>query len=156
MPPQAYTRETLVKAIDWIASQPDSLRAQAKTADSVVALYLQAKRRTSNWTQSSSVDHAVSGEAFKEDLRSLARDLEQFTVPPTASNPPVQNTGYSQRPQPESPPQIQAGGGFEWMVDPVSLKRAQALKERLNLSSETEALRMMISLGFEHFQSLLP
>lgn len=185
MPPQAYTRDTLVKAIDWVSNQPESMRTQAKTADALVALYLQSKRRTQEWSGNGvdyGSDFPVSGEAFKEDLRSLARDMEQFTVPPTqqsllhqhqqmhqaAHQPSLQ----PQRPLPESPPQqvpamspqnsvntslkTTPSSDFQWTVDPLSLKRARALQQRLNLSSESEALRMMLSLGFEHFQNLLP
>lgn len=142
-PPQAYTRDTLVKAIDWIAHQPDSIRSQATNADSLVALYLQSKRRNGN---STSMSYPVSGEAFTEDLKNLARDLEQFSAPnaaPTRAEPPPQP---AQRPAPVA---------HQWNVDAKSWAQAQALKERLNLSSESEALRMMIALGAERLTSLL-
>lgn len=137
-PPQAYTRDTLVKAIDWIAHQPDSLRSQATNADSLVALYLQAKRRNGG-----SMGYPVSGEAFTEDLKNLAKDLEQFSAP----NAPTTRV--------EPPPQAQRNSP-QWNVDPKSWAQAQALKERLNLSSESEALRMMIALGAERLAGLLP
>lgn len=176
MPPQAYTRDTLVKAIDWISSQPDHLRAQAKTAESLVALYLQAKRRPNDWNTDS---NPVSGETFKEDLKSLARDLEQFTgaqvsapqpqqvAPPTGYSYPSASSSYSppqhtqmskptvETPQPPAST-FAAPPAMQWTVDEISFKRAQTLKERLNLSSESEALRMMIALGFEKLQALLP
>lgn len=91
------------------------------------------------------MSYPVSGEAFTEDLKSLAKDLEQFSspnVPPTRAEPAPQ----AQRP---------TSAAQQWNVDPKSWSQAQALKERLNLSSETEALRMMIALGAERLASLL-
>ena len=80
-PPQAYTRDTLVKAIDWIAEQPEHLRSQATNADALVALYLQFKRRSK-----ASDTHPVSGEAFTQDLKNLAKNLEQFSAPEKPTN----------------------------------------------------------------------
>lgn len=160
-PPQAYTRDTLVKAIDWIAHQPEALRMQATGADTLVALYLQSKRRNGKG------NYPVSGEAFTEDLKSLAKDLEQFsasdnrpssTPPPTSA--PVRSSSFESPPpaaQRGNHPALQSpSASFNWAVDPQSWSQAKALKERLNLSSETEALRMMIALGSERLGELLP
>lgn len=143
-PPQAYTRDTLVKAIDWIAHQSDAIRGQATNADSLVALYLQSKRRNG---ASSSSSYPVSGEAFTEDLKSLAKDLEKFSTPQQA--PPTQKN-VSFEPSPKA-----QGNAQSWHVDSRSWTQAKALKERLNLSSEGEALRMMIALGAEKLNGLL-
>lgn len=41
-------------------------------------------------------------------------------------------------------------------LDEVSQKRVSAVKASLNLSSDTEALRMLITLGFEKIKGVLP
>jgi hypothetical protein len=149
VPPQAYTRDTLVKAIDWVAHQPESLRAQATNADTLVALYLQSKRRGTPST------YPVSGESFTEDLKSLAKDLEQFSTP--ASAPPV-SSPLSTREHVPPPPRAsftEPAPLAQWNVDSKSWTQARQLKERLNLSSESEALRMMIALGAERLSALL-
>jgi len=45
LPPQAYTRDTLVKAIEWLSGQPSSVRERASSADLVVSYYMQACRK---------------------------------------------------------------------------------------------------------------
>ncbi|NCN95677.1 MAG: hypothetical protein GW917_03050 [Bdellovibrionales bacterium] len=185
-PPQAYTRDTLVKAIDWIAEQPENMRAQATNADALVSLYLQHKRRNKGMDS-----YPVSGEAFTQDLKTLAKDLEQFSAPqaePTPSSssntapssasqtsgfdsnstqrasapkttPPQQHQTTSAAgptPKDRRPPIEQSFTAAQWAVDPRSWAQAIALQKRLNLSSEAEALRMMIALGHEQLSKLLP
>jgi hypothetical protein len=155
VPPQAYTRDTLVKAIDWIAHQPDEMRTQATTADALVALYLQSKRR--NGCHSHSMSYPVSGENFTEDLKNLAKDLEQFS--PTVQSPPNRHASFDPAPQAQrNEPRTnsaQPQHPHQWNVDDRSWAQARNLKERLNLSSESEALRMMIALGAERLDGLI-
>lgn len=85
IPPQAYTRDTLVKAIEWMNTQPQALRERASSADLLVSYYLQACRKGSSQNEA-----PVSQEHFKQDLRHLAEDLRQFdepTAPPTPIQP---------------------------------------------------------------------
>lgn len=85
LPPQAYTRDTLVKAIEWLATQPQAVRERATSADLIVSYYLQARRRMT----AAQMEAPVSGENFKADLKHLAEDLKQFedpSAPPTAAN----------------------------------------------------------------------
>ena len=44
LPPQAYTRDTVLEAFNWLNSQPESVRQLAKNEDALVSLYLRAKR----------------------------------------------------------------------------------------------------------------
>lgn len=85
IPPQAYTRDTLVKAIEWMNTQPQALRERASSADLLVSYYLQACRKAGSQSEA-----PVSQEHFKQDLRHLAEDLRQFdepTAPPTPIQP---------------------------------------------------------------------
>lgn len=86
-----------MKAFEWSQTQPQSVRERAGSADALVALYLQAKRRGTaadgtplQWEQPT----PASVEAFKADLKNLAEGLRQFDddsfAPPHTTNPPAQ------------------------------------------------------------------
>ncbi len=83
IPPQAYTRDTLVKAIEWMQHQSPAVRERANSADLIVSFYLQARRRMT----AAQMEAPVSGEVFKQDLKHLAQDLKQFEEP--SAPPPV-------------------------------------------------------------------
>lgn len=198
IPPQAYTRDTLVKAIEWLSSQPSDVRARATSADLIVSHYLQARRQHA----ASAYEHApISQESFKSDLRHLAQDLKQFEEPPAPSQPAPQVTPSRApsyvRPEAEEQletivshhrqdnlfrheltrqeriertpePQVRAPEGqvrvtettttvkgLAWNVDQRSLAIARQLQETLNLSSEGEALRMLVTLGAERVKGLI-
>jgi hypothetical protein len=168
LPPQAYTRDTLVKAIDWINRQPPPMKERASSADVIVSLYLQACRRTDM-----PMETAASHETFREDLKHLAEDLKQFDepfAPPPVEQvvrrePPVAPAARIFRPEPgpsasprpsQLPPQMQQPKGFNWVVDARSLAMAREIQQRLNLSSEGDGLRVLITLGAERARELLP
>lgn len=104
IPPQAYTRDTLVKAIEWISHQPPAVRERASSADLIVSFYLQARRRMT----AAQLEAPVSGENFKQDLKHLAQDLKKFeeppAAPPTPPNRPL-NHGPFELPDPVVQPQ---------------------------------------------------
>ena len=88
LPPQAYTRETLMIAYDWLQKQSSEVQKLARTPDLLVGLYLQAQRKK---TLSMEQDAPVSTQLFKEDLKRLSKGLEAFAttsatvVPSTAA-----------------------------------------------------------------------
>jgi hypothetical protein len=90
IPPQAYTRDTLVKAIEWISHQSPAVRERANSADLIVSFYLQARRRMT----AAQMEAPVSGETFKQDLKHLAQDLKQFEEP-SAPPPATPNRSLS-------------------------------------------------------------
>lgn len=176
LPPQAYTRDTLVKAIEWLSCQPSSVRERANSADLVVSYYLQACRKAAVANEA-----PVSGENFKTDLKHLAQDLKQFeesSAPPQmgrlsahlpVEEPPPLRIEPLRRlaetfPPPEPifkpeplPPRIEAAPKpLAWPVDARSTHAARELHQRLNLSSEMEALRMLVTLGAERARALFP
>lgn len=183
VPPQAYTRDTLVKAIEWISQQSPAVRERAHSADLIVSFYLQARRRMT----AAQMEAPVSGEYFKQDLKHLAQDLKQFEDTSAAPPPqPEPNRSLSHGPTLElhsvthapqahaqqhvhlhvqSPPATTApppqpappaAKGYNWTVDQRSLNFARELQERLNLGNEGEALRMLITLGMERARDLFP
>jgi hypothetical protein len=66
-PPQAYTKELLAEAYQWLASQPEKTRYQARDADSLIRLYLKAKK----YAPHSHVSNQRNA-SFKQELQSLA------------------------------------------------------------------------------------
>ncbi len=78
LPPQAYTRETLTAAFNWLQTQPDSVRKLATTPDALVGLYVRAQRFGAS---SLEADAPVSSQNFMSDLKNLAEGLKQFEDP---------------------------------------------------------------------------
>lgn len=197
IPPQAYTRDVLVKAIEWMHSQPQIVREKATSADLLVSFYMQACRRAAATNEA-----PVSQENFKADLKHLAEGLKQFEEPIA---PPTQHPGrfpsyghavvepiftpvpmpivdqylhqqqhhhqqqthvhvHSQplpplpphQPPHQAPPSQTAprSAGVQWTIDPKSLAIARDMQQRLNLSSESEAIRMLITFGAQKARDL--
>lgn len=80
--PQAYTKETLSKAFDWLQHQPASVRQAAANPDMLVSIYLQAQRQG---IQRIDADAPVSSKKFIDDLKTLSRDFAQFDEAPAAN-----------------------------------------------------------------------
>lgn len=107
MPPQAYTRDVLASAYEWLRHQPSNIRELATNSDTLVGLYFQSKRRpnglgslnanltTSTDSQSLMQANAIknssdmkvhlANESFKNDLKVLAEGLKQFEDPHTSA-----------------------------------------------------------------------
>lgn len=193
LPPQAYTRETLQKAFDWLQDQPEPVKASVHTPDTLVSLYLRSQKLS---------DHnaPVSSKKFISDLKNLATSLDQFNghQPPPVPHThipmaqPPQEAPIVAQPQVEIPPVTQPiqssdpipevsfnfgselgqsttvtetkTASFELtsqttttssldLLDPVTLDRVKKTRERFNLSSDAEALRLLVSLGYEKFST---
>ncbi len=78
LPPQAYTRETLGVAFQWLQSQPESTKKLAQTPDALVGLYLRAQRSSS---VTSETDPPVTSQNFISDLKHLAEGFKPFESP---------------------------------------------------------------------------
>lgn len=173
LPPQAYTRDTLVKAIEWLSSQPQSVRERATSADLIVSFYLQARRRMT----AAQMEAPVSGENFKQDLKHLAQDLKQFEDPsapphtqaqpsralshghfewPQEVEPQPPPTPIHHAPPPPPRPAPVEHKGPTWSIDPRSLAAAREVQQRLNLSNEGEAIRLLVTFGYERARELFP
>lgn len=89
LPPQAYTKDTLLKAYQWLMSQNSSIKEMATTPDILVSLFLKATRDG---------DHALerpSIKNFKNELKSLAGMMGELDRP-TQAAPPVQTQQMTQ------------------------------------------------------------
>ena len=168
LPPQAYTRETLMQAFDWIKTQPRQVQDLASSTDALVSIYMQARRRAGNH----GVTHPVSSQSFKQDLKNLAEGLRQFeddgaaaaadaaqtTYVAPAGAPAMHASAQMAPPPPHYSQSSQAQPQHTAVthLDGKSLEVVRLVQSRFNLSSENEALRMLISLGFEKVREILP
>lgn len=113
----------------------------------------------------------VSGENFKADLKNLAEDLKKFESPtapppvapePTPVAPPAAYANQYMDPGAPLPPPkpavtakaYHAPLGVQWNLDGRSLTAAREIQNRLNLGSEVEALRLLVTLGLERARQM--
>lgn len=162
-PPQAYTKETLLKAYNWLQNQSDAVREVATTPDQLVSLYLKSSR--GGVTQESLERPSVQN--FKSELKNLAGmmgDLEKKNAPtePTYYQhpvpPPQPQQTYSQ-PQPTyvappPPTPVSTVPQASKSLDDITQSLIREVKTELNLSSDQEALRMLVKIGYQKVQSL--
>lgn len=181
LPPQAYTKETMLRAYQWLQAQPSSIRELAMTPDILVSLYLKASREGEQALERPSIQN------FKTELKNLAGLMGEFESPavstPAGSHGPapraqVPTSNYDQAPVPPAPPKKMAPPPPPTSPTPVApqptlpqnaalpsvdfltldsktLEMLRETKEDYNLSSEGEALRMLIKIGFSKAKSLL-
>ena len=146
--PQAYTKETLSKAFDWLQYQPDSVKQVATSPDVLVSLFLKAQRQG---IDNIDIDAPVSSKRFLTDLKNLKKDFAPFE----------ESVGVSQQMSQQVSQQVSqtvtvtetkaAHGPFPasslQSLDQTSLQAVLDVQTRFNLSTPQEALRMLISVG---------
>jgi hypothetical protein len=167
--PQAYTKETLSKAFDWLQYQPDSVKQVATSPDVLVSLFLKAQRQG---IDNIDIDAPVSSKRFLTDLKNLKKDFAPFEeslgggAPSGAmQNSSMQNsslhTQVSQQMSQQVSQQVSqtvtvtetkaANVPFQvsymQSLDQSSLQAVLDVQTRFNLSTPQEALRMLISVG---------
>lgn len=146
IPPQAYTKETLQKAYSWLLTQSASIKEMAATQEILVSLYLKAQRNGEASLETPSIQN------FKQELKSLAHmmgDLQgqngqQAQASVTNTTGPAHST---------KPTSINLNSSFS-QLDQLSLQAIHDVKQNLNLSSEIEAVRALISLGYKQFKKI--
>ncbi len=169
LPPQAYTKETMLKAYQWLMLQDDSIKEMATTPDILVSLYLKTTRDGEHSL------HRPSIQNFKKELKSLAGIMGDLERPQTAQTAPALEvvTPVMTEVKPVNTTIVQAtaatqtlsytektvtattsNSGLLQLLDAQSQEMVQEIKEQLNLSSELEALRMLVKLGYNKAQGL--
>lgn len=229
MPPQAYTKEVLATAFDWLSRQPENVKKSIRTSDDLVGLFLKATRGkepsvNSNqgaYSSSSNQTDLSSAKSFRSELQGLALNLKQFEDKPEVSEPNISDTtqvsdylhelnlmmstqhsvsGNSTLPQtsslgsnqnntnqgqqnvnsalqqnsqsnvqphnnlgsilvnPQNPPSKEiipeSADTVLFKLDKKTISAINLAKERLNLSSNTEAIRVLVSLGEKHLKKV--
>jgi hypothetical protein len=94
LPPEAYTREILQEAFNWLQEQPEPLRSSVQTPERLVSLYRKSQRLNDH-------DAPVSSKKFISDLKNLASSLDEFNG--SGSQRASQNNQATE-PQPPPPP----------------------------------------------------
>lgn len=170
LPPQAYTKETMLKAYQWLMGQHSSIKEMATTPDILVSLYLKTTRDGSAALDRPSIQN------FKNELRSLAGMMGELDRP-TPVPAPIQAPAPAPAPtvvihqpqhQHQSQPQTQTQVSYTEktltattrnhdmmeILDGATRDMIQEVKEEFNLSSELEALRMLVKIGYGRAKGL--
>ena len=172
IPPQAYTKDTLLKAYAWLQNQSLNIKDMATTTDILISLYLKANRDGDSSLERPSIQN------FKNELKSLAGLMGELEAPqqttalnashsssrvveaPTAASvtaaissslqsqlqAQIQSQNHTQN-QIQSPAPNFNSARNSLDLDAQSKEMIREVKAQLNLSSESEALRAIIRLG---------
>lgn len=183
LPPQAYTKETLLRAYHWVQSQAPSIREMAITPDILVSLYLKASRDGDQSLERPSIQN------FKTELKNLAglmgeldaplvpqkqvpdavaraknpppsvdtptAPFQNFVAAPTFHEEPPPAPAFTAAPSPHFVPPKPAVAEEGLGLDGRSLELVREVRRDFNLSSDAEALRMLIQIGSAKAKSLL-
>ncbi len=146
LPPQAYTKDTLQKAYTWLLSQSPSIKELASTQDMLISLYLKAQRNGEASLEAPSIQN------FKQELKSLANMIGDFSTTPSASahSTPSSHAGASVSSQNTTASVVVSSLG----LDTQSTNALNEVRTVLNLSSDVEALRALIALGYKQFKKI--
>lgn len=171
LPPQAYTKETLQKAYAWLLNQSASVKDLATTQDMLISLYLKAQRNGEASLDTPSIQN------FKQELKNLASMIGDLQTPPShgisESIPPSAMTSAPQMTKAlpvtgltqtiKETEAVLSNNGFSGnspsgqnlnFLDAQSLLAISEVRQNLNLSSDTEALRALISLGYKQYKKI--
>ncbi len=163
IPPQAYTKDTLLKAYSWLQNQPTNIKEMASTPDILVSLFLKTTRDGEGALTRPSIQN------FKNELKELAGMMGDFEAPtpPPQQTPQPQPTKLAQPVTAVTPPESIPSAYLNPLIepsrqvhahkvelDPKSWFMIQEVKENLNLSSEMEAIRVLIKIGAERIKCL--
>lgn len=165
LPPQAYTKETLLKAYQWLMLQNSSIKEMATTPDILVSLYLKTTRDGQTALDRPSIQN------FKNELKSLAGIMGELDRPQAQRMSPSPAVSHQAQvvssAQAQSPTQTQVSYTEKTLTamthkadvmeffDISTQKMIQEVREELNLSSDFEALRFLIKIGYTRAKTLL-
>ncbi len=183
LPPRAYTREILTAAFNWLQTQPDSVRTKATTPDALVGLYTRAQRFGSvaeSEAPVSSQNFMSDLKNLAEGLKAFDGSKVQLSATEAAIAGPLAGASTSAPAAPVAPapthvaapaavatpaPVAAPAPSAPAMAAPQVLaltdlnERAIAMLQEvqlaLNLSSESEAANMMISLAYKTLKTSL-
>jgi hypothetical protein len=151
LPPQAYTKDTLTKAYMWLVHQNDAIKELATTPDILVSLFLKAQRNGDEALETPSIQN------FKKELKSLAGMMGELDIKAT----PVAHAPSQTAPQVvvQQAKQVNIQNNHMSMdlagqLDAKSRAVIAEVREQLNLSSDLEVIRLLVSLGYHKAKSL--
>ena len=138
LPPEAFTKETLQKAFAWLQGQSEELRNTIHTSERLVSLYQKSKRLEGQ-------EGLMKSEKFIHNLKNLT-DHRIADREDTKNGEPDKKSIHLLEDSEKN---------GKWVeLDSLSKERVNEIKKRFNLTSNSEALRFLISLGFEKFTQI--
>ena len=145
LPPQAYTKDTLQKAYSWLLQQNVSVKDMATNQDMLVSMYLKTQRSGEGALDTPSIQN------FKSELKNLSSMMGGLQPEPSKITSVTQSTTQSISLQTSTTQhnQLQLD-----QLDEQSLLALADVKATLNLSSDLEALRSLIALGYKQFKKM--
>lgn len=154
LPPQAYTKEQLVKAYQWLQSQPNNIKELATNPDILVSLYLKAKMNGESCLDRPSIQN------FKNELKNLAGIMGEFDV--MDQNQVAAQSQPAPLASPTAPPSQPSTLNFQMPTSSTNFESLdykiqsmiREVKNEMNLSTESEALRLLISVGYKKLKQL--
>tara|TARA_B110001454_G_C12723312_1_gene436638 strand:+ start:52598 stop:53152 length:555 start_codon:yes stop_codon:yes gene_type:complete len=181
IPPQAYTKDSLLKAYAWLQNQDPSLKEMATTPDILVSLYLKATRDGDAALDRPSIQN------FKHELKQLAGLMGEFEKEgtPAVAAKSADALNIQGPPKRESPQKVaealtldfqalekkynsgltthvntqpsqavsSMSGSLE--LDSTSIALINEVRLKLNLTTNQEALKMLIQVGYNKTKKLL-
>ncbi len=149
IPPQAYTKDTLLRAYAWLQNQNPSIRGMATTPDILVSLYLKTTRDGEEALDRPSIQN------FKNELKSLAGLMGELEI--TQATPRAKPVAPPQEFRSPLPPPVVRNISLTSCedLDALSLEMLNEIKDGFNLSDQTEALRLLIKLGYLKAKKIL-
>ncbi len=181
IPPQAYTKETLAQAYNWLKDQPEEVARYATNPDRLVAIFLRSKKgfkvgdlsgelgaqELQRFTDSRSRENFDTQAHLRELLRDPQAAAPQMPpqgalqstpmASPVASpqTPPLQTHSHEGAPHREPPPPSRENQ-LARVLGPSCYELIQHVKSSLNMESDIEVLRLLTTLGYEKAKTILP
>lgn len=176
MPPQAYSKQDILKAMEWLEKQSEPVKSQATNADALMGLYKKALIYGDTFVDKQA---PVNGDSFRSELRDIAERLGSFDVSPSVSTQTKkisQVSPLSYQVEAEEPRQqvhdvvqkenikisiqrqLQQTTKDESFniqaLDTLTQSRVKEIRTRFNLSRDEEAIRMLVTVGYEKLQNI--
>ena len=151
LPPQAYTKETLQKAYTWLLNQSPAVKDLATNQETLVSLYLRAVRNGDVMVDTPSVQN------FKQELKSLANLMGELQTPQASQHATVRPAAPAAAQPVAAQAYVQTPAKAPSLADQLDEQSLMAVREvrlMLNLGSDVEALRALISLGHKQFKKI--
>jgi hypothetical protein len=199
LPPQAYTKDTLIKAYEWLQYQDEQMKERADSPDLLVSLYMRAQRQEAEALRRPQTQH------FQSELRHLARSLSvkggqvqnlygntlesesgehnflekrsgetqqlhnvsevpfsRDSLESGSSQPQSQSQSQSQpqsqsqsQPQSQSPETLSQQVSLSHFLGESTYKKIKEIQVLHDFSTEQEAVKLLVSVGYHHVKRLL-
>ncbi len=140
LPPQAFTKDTLMLAYQWLQTQSPSIKELATSPDVLVSLYFKAKSQGIEFLEKPSIQN------FKNELREIAGKIGEFEAKEAPKSPATA--------APKATPGVTTTSDLT-SLDASSKQMVSEIRAIFNLGSDQEALRLVISTGHQKLKKFI-